>query len=116
MNKMEIFRIETVAGGDGMWYKNSGVYDPRIFNVPNAKSKDLPMDYNKWRYFKDGRPLSCGVSDFDMLEVWFTREDRQALYAMGYGIFSFESSEFVVEPTQVLFAKDLCERKFIPFF
>ena len=116
MNKMEIFRIETVADGDGMWYTADGLYRPRILRVENAKAKDLPMGFDPVKYQPDGKSLSCGVSDLTMLELWFTQEDRFALYDMGYGIFRFESNDFVVEPTQILFRKDLTNRKLIDYF
>lgn len=100
---MKILRIENSTTRAGMWYSESGDYDPVIKTIPNAKARDLPMGFDIDKYRKDNKIWVCGCYSFELLEQWFSKNDRIELYARGYALFEFETDDFIIEEHQVLY-------------
>lgn len=102
---MKIYRIEHRDTRDGMWYNYDGTYNGFIFNLTEGKSKNLPMDYHN-RYSKDNMTWISGCMDKEQLLGWFTPLDISELLKNGYGVFEFECDTYLIEDTQVLFARE----------
>lgn len=100
-----IFRIENQQSNQGLWYDKNGNYSPFINSLPNAKCKDLPMDFDP-TYQDGGLQWLSGCSDMQQLRSWFSEQDLIYLSNAGYNLYRFEVSDFRQVPGHVIFTRE----------
>lgn len=102
---MNIFRIENPDTNNGMWYDGEGNYSPFIETLSDGKSASLPMGWEA-RYGQGGRRWFSGCHSVELMRHWFSDQDARELLEAGYGLYKFESDEFIVEEFQVIFTRE----------
>lgn len=103
---MNIYRIEHGVNEHGMWYNDKGEYNPEVLTLLSDKTLlNLNMDSHK-RYQTDGFQWFTGVTDLPGLLSWFTRNDIIELLENKYKVYTMESTQYLLEPTQVLYTTE----------
>lgn len=110
---MQILRIEHAITNAGMWYNEKGIFCPVILSIPNAKAGGLPMNIDLDRYYQNNKTWLCGCYNIEMLEQWFSTNDRKELYARGYALFGIETNDFILEENQVLYNQNNITKKWV---
>lgn len=85
-----LFRVHNPHTNIGLWYNSEGVKTDFILSMDNAKSRDLPMDYNP--DLKGGWLSAC--DSLEMMRDWFNVEDIIALQGAGYELTRFDVTEY----------------------
>lgn len=100
-----LFRIHNPSTNVGLWYNSDGVKTDFILSMDDAKSRDLPMDFNP--DLANGWLSAC--DSLEMMRDWFNLEDVVALRGAGYELTRFEVVEYrmvtghaVFLPSQVI--------------
>lgn len=100
-----LYRLESMNPKNGLWYDAAGNYVWGLAALPDCKTKDLPMGYDK-RYKKDGRDWYSSCSNKEDLMHWFSIEDAKALIAQDFEFARYLATEYVEYPLETTFIKD----------
>lgn len=102
---MIVFRIENPVTNNGMRYDKNGNYAPRILNLTEGISRDLPMGFNP-DHVKDGKKWSSGGRNIAEMNLWFSAKDAYELMQDGYRLYKFEVAEFQLKENEILFTRE----------
>lgn len=102
-----LYRLESTDKEKGLWYNSSGVLTWNIGELPNCKTKDLPMDYDA-RYKKDGRDWFSSCSKKEDLTHWYSLQDALDLIARGFVFTRYLATEYVEYDLETTFIKETC--------
>lgn len=103
---MKIYRIEHGINEHGMWYNHKGEYNPEVLTLLSDKTLlNLEMSHHQ-RYQNDGLQWFTGVTDLEGLLSWFSKSDIIGLVENKYKVYIMESTQYVIEPTQVLYTTE----------
>jgi hypothetical protein len=99
-----LFRIENPDSQKGLWYDSNGNYSGVITTIGDAKSADLPMEFDE-DFGRDGNWHSACQS-MEVMRDWFTKNDLQKLSALGYKLFQLQVPSYKVLNGHAVFLKN----------
>jgi len=102
-----LYRLESTDPAHGLWYDSNSQWVWDLGQLPNCKTKDLPMGYDE-RYHKDGRNWNSSCTNPADLAHWFSLEDAKFLMCHGYQFAKYLATEYVEYPLETTFIKDTC--------
>jgi len=102
-----LYRLECTDPKNGLWYNENNEYVFGIGDLPNCKTKDLPMGYDE-RYHKDGRNWNSSCSNKEDLMHWYSIQDALDLQAKGFVFTRYLATEYVEYELETTFIKDTC--------
>ena len=100
-----LYRLESTDPNNGLWYNNKNQYVFGIGELPNCKTKDLPMGYDE-RYHKDGRCWFSSCSNKEDLTHWYSLEDAEDLITKGFVFTRYLATEYVEYDMETTFIKE----------
>ena len=100
-----LYRLESTDPEKGLWYNANSEYVFTIGELPDCKTKDLPMDYDE-RYHKDGRCWFSSCSNKEDLTHWYSLEDAEDLIAKGFVFTRYLATEYVEYDMETTFIKE----------
>lgn len=102
-----LYRLESRSPDNGLWYNAKGVPAWGIGQLPNCKTKDIPMEYDE-RYRKDGRAWFSSCSDKKDLSHWYSLQDALDLIENGFVFTKYLATEYVEYDNETTFIKESC--------
>ena len=102
-----LYRLESINENNGLWYDANGNYCFGIGELPECKTKDLPMDYD-WRYKKDGRDWFSSCSHKKDLMHWYSLKDALDLIEKGFVFTRYLATEYEEYELETTFIKESC--------
>ena len=100
-----LYRLEARSPDKGLWYDSKNELVWNIGELPECKTKDLPMDYD-WRYHKDGRCWFSSCSRREDLTHWYSLKDANDLIANGFVFTKYLATEYVEYELETTFIKE----------
>lgn len=100
-----LYRLESTDPKQGLWYNVDSEYVFGIGDLPECKTKDLPMGYDE-RYHKDGRNWYSSCSHKEDLTHWYSLEDAENLIAKGFVFTKYLATEYVEYNMETTFIKE----------
>lgn len=111
-----LFRVGAAKGGQGLWYDHDGVETGHIQRLKQGLAKNLPMGPDP--IFRDDGKHWLSVTDtMDGLANWFSPEDMNDLWFLGYQVeviaaSRFRRLSFSVYAHEVVAEEDILDRMF----
>lgn len=102
-----LYRLEAKSPDKGLWYNSRNELVWNIGELPECKTKDLPMDYD-WRYHKDGRCWYSSCSRKEDLTHWYSLKDANDLIANGFVFTKYLATEYEEYELETTFIKETC--------
>ena len=102
-----LYRLEATDPEKGLWYNSNGEFVWNIGELPECRTKDLPMGYDP-RYHKDGKSWFSSCSNKEDLMHWFGLKDANDLIANGFVFCRYLALEYVEYENETTFVKDTC--------
>jgi hypothetical protein len=102
-----LYRLESKSPDNGLWYDSTGNLVWGIGELPDCKTKDLPMDYD-WRYRQDGRNWFSSCSRKEDLTHWYSLQDALDLIDHGFVFTRYLATEYVEYDLETVFIKESC--------
>lgn len=102
-----LYRLESTTKENGLWYNSNNELVWGIGNLPNCKTKDLPMNYDE-RYHKDGKNWFSSCSNKEDLTHWYSLQDALDLIAQGFVFTRYLATEYVEYDLETTFIKETC--------
>jgi hypothetical protein len=113
---MILYRIQHKDTASSMWYNPDGSPNRLVDQLTDKKLAALPMEYDD-RYHSDGRIWQCACDSLVSLDQWFSIQDRQELFDMGFVLTKFNAEEYVKEENQVLFTRrSITDLEYLDYF
>lgn len=100
-----LYRLESITPEKGLWYNSNNEYTWNIGELPNCKTKNIPMDYDS-RYHKDGRCWFSSCSNKEDLMHWYSIQDAKDLIDNGFVFTRYLATEYVEYENETTFIKD----------
>ena len=100
-----LYRLESTDPNNGLWYNDKNQYVFGIGELPNCKTKDLPMGYDE-RYHKDGKKWNSSCSNKKDLMHWYSIQDALDLIAKGFVFTRYLATEYVEYDMETTFIKE----------
>ena len=108
-----LYRLESTTPDKGLWYNSNNELVWNIGELPNCKTKDLPMGYDE-RYHKDGRNWHSSCSRKEDLTHWYSLQDALDLISNGFVFAMYLATEYVEYELETTFIKETSiERRII---
>lgn len=101
----KLWRLESKTPDRGLWYNSNSEMTFNIGELPNCKTKDLPMDYD-WRYHKDGRQWWSSCSRKEDLTHWYSLQDALDLMDNGFVFTWYIATEYEEYEKETTFIKE----------
>lgn len=105
-----LYRLESTNPDSGLWYDSQGRYVWGIGELPDCKTKYLPMGYDG-RYQKDGRQWFSSCSRLEDLTHWYSQQDAANLIEKGFRFYRYLATEYVEYPLETTFIKETCLKR-----
>lgn len=105
-----LYRLESIDPEKGLWYNMKSELVWTIGELPECKTKDLPMDYDE-RYHKDGRCWYSSCSNKKDLTHWYSLKDANDLIEKGFVFTRYLATEYIEYPLETTFIKDTCLKR-----
>lgn len=105
-----LYRLESTDPNNGLWYNDDSKYVFGIGKLPECKTKDLPMGYDK-RYHKDGRDWYSSCSRKEDLMHWYSLKDAVDLIESGFVFTRYLATEYVEYEMETTFVKETCLKR-----
>ena len=105
-----LYRLESTDPNNGLWYNDDSKYVFGIGKLPECKTKDLPMGYDK-RYHKDGRDWHSSCSKKEDLMHWYSLKDAVDLIESGFVFTRYLATEYVEYEMETTFIKETCLKR-----
>lgn len=105
-----LYRLESTDPNNGLWYNDDSKYIFGIGKLPECKTKDLPMGYDK-RYHKDGRDWYSSCSRKEDLMHWYSLKDAVDLIESGFVFTRYLATEYVEYEMETTFIKETCLKR-----
>lgn len=105
-----LYRLESTDPNNGLWYNDDSKYVFGIGKLPECKTKDLPMGYDK-RYHKDGRDWYSSCSRKEDLMHWYSLKDAVDLIESGFVFTRYLATEYVEYEMETTFIKETCLKR-----
>ena len=102
-----LYRLESKTPNNGLWYNEKGEPKWGIGELPNCKTKDLPMGYDE-RYKKDGRDWFSSCSKQCDLTHWYSLQDALDLIEHGFVFTRYLATEYIEYDKETTFIKETC--------
>ena len=102
-----LWRLESTLPDKGLWYNSKGNYVWTIGELPDCKTKDLPMDYDE-RYHKDGKNWYSSCSNKEDLMHWYSLQDANNLKEKGFVFTRYLATDYVEYELETTFLKETC--------
>lgn len=100
-----LYRLESVAPDNGLWYDANNNYVFGIGKLEGCKTKDLPMGYDE-RYHKDGKNWFSSCSDASDLAHWYSLEDARNLMDNGFVFTKYLATDYWEYECETTFLKE----------
>lgn len=85
-----VFRVHNPTTNVGLWYNSNGVRTNHILTLEEAKSRDLPMDFDP--VVAKGFLSAC--DSLENMREWFYVSDIEHLLEEGYELTRFEVEQY----------------------
>lgn len=105
-----LYRLESKNPNNGLWYDANGNPCWGIGELPDCKTKDLPMGYDE-RYKKDGRNWFSSCSKKEDLSHWYSLQDALDLISHGFVFTRYLATEYVEYEQETTFIKESCLKR-----
>ena len=105
-----LYRLESTDPNNGLWYNDDNKYVFGIGELPECKTKDLPMGYDE-RYHKDGRNWHSSCSKKEDLMHWYSLKDAIDLIQSGFVFTRYLATEYVEYEMETTFIKETCLKR-----
>ena len=100
-----LYRLESKTPDRGLWYNADSVMTFNIGELPDCKTKDLPMDYD-WRYHKDNKQWWSACSRKEDLTHWYSLKDALDLIDHGFVFTWYIATEYEEYEQETTFIKE----------
>ena len=102
-----LYRLEFKDDSCGLWYNGKGgwCFEQGIGDIPDCKTKTLPMDYD-WRYKQDNRDWFSSCSHKEDLMHWYSIEDAKELISRGFVFTRYLATEYHEYENETVFIKE----------
>lgn len=88
-----LYRVENPHTKQGLWYDKDGNFNPFIMQLTNAKSRDLPMEFDS-QFKEGGKAWFSACDNLPDMKYWFSHNDLVELTQSGYDLFRFNVSDY----------------------
>ena len=102
-----LYRLESTDPANGLWYDGNGNPKWGIGELPNCKTKDLPMGCDE-RYKQDGKSWYSSCSQKEDLSHWYSLQDALDLIQKGFVFTRHLATEYVEYEQETVFIKESC--------
>lgn len=105
-----LYRLESLTDTNGLWYNNNDEFVLGLKDVPNCKTKDLPMEYDE-RYKQDNKDWHSACEFTEDLTHWFSPENAQWLTNNGFVFTKYLAVDYKHYKNETIFLKETAIRR-----